>query len=697
MRAPRSGRTAARARPLALLAPALPALASLVLALARPTEAQAQVAPPVVPAVSPAPAPASPAGPPAPPTVGLQVTLAPERAFLVLGSETELMVSVEVSGPGADTLAPTRTFATVGTLEAPRPTGAPGHFAARYLAPAERFPQVALLVVEFGGGAQRLRGLARLSLHGSTDMSLRTSASASVTLRVGEESFGPVVADKQGHVKIPIEVPPGVRIGTARAVDHDGNVKETEVDLQPAPFRRVLIIAPPLLEVGSLVEVAVLALDLSGEAAAPGRLSLRATEGLVHPIGAGGPGEARFLVEVPRRVGAGALALTAAAAGTPLARAELAVPLVAGRPRSVTLSPSLRRLVIGGGAQARIVVSAHDQFGNPTSADRATAAVDGVPSPLRVTAGGLGILIVPPPPFYDGKDRLGVEVTLDQARAHQDIFLTGGSPTTLSLNVREARLVADGRRGTELRARAFDRNGTPTLVPGLSWETPGGRLGAVRMQREGEYIAAFVPERAHDTHREIVAVAAGPTLRAVASVEVAPPPVRLFVGGRFGVVSNLGSVAGPAAFLEVLFPVPRRTGRFVAGVSVGYLRSDQTLTGTSDLASRLEINQVPLLAIARYRFGAASVSELSAGAGAGVSLAGTRLTPDLSNTGAVVLATAWSVALQLDAEASFPLWPGRLIVGARYLWVDFGRTSHGDYVRGNVAGLIGDLGYRMTF
>jgi hypothetical protein len=636
---------------------------------------------------------AAPASPPA----GLQVTVAPQRPFLILGADADVTIDVEASGPGGDALVPTRVFATVGTLEMPRPTGAPGHFTARYLAPDDRFPEVALLVVELGNGSQRLHGVARLPLHGKTEMPLRTSPSAQVTLRVGDQWFGPVAADKQGHVKIPIEVPPGLRVGLARAIDHNGNVKETEVDLQPAPFKRVLIVAPPVLEVGSLVEVAVLALDPFGEPAAPGRLSVHTTEGLVHPMGAGGLGEARFFVEVPRRVGAGVLALTAAAAGTPLGRGELAVPLVAAPPRSLTLSPSLRRLVIGGGAQARIVVSAHDRFGNPTTAERARATVDGVAEPLRFTAGGLGILIVPPPPYYDGKDRISIEVRLDDAVASQDVFLTGGSPTALSLAVREPRLVADGRRATELRARAFDRNGTPTVVPGLSWETPGGRLGAVRMPHEGEYIAEFVPERANDTHSEVVAVTAGPALRAVASVEVAPPPVHVLVGGRFGVYTNFGPVVGPAAFLEALVPVARHTGRFVAGLTAGYLHGDLPVSGPNKSTSRLELDQVPVLAIARYRFGSRASPELSAGAGAGVSIAETRLTPDVTDSASVVEARAWSVALQGDAEATFPLRPGRLVVGARYLWVDLGRTSHGDNVNGNVAGFMGDLGYRMSW
>ena len=441
----------------------------------------------------------------------------------------------------------------------------------------------------------------------------------------------------------------------------------------------------------------MLALDALGEPAAPGRLSLSVSDGLVNPIGPGGPGEARFLVEVPRRVGLGALALTGIAAGSPLARGDVAVPLVAGRSSSLSLSPSLRRLVIGGGAQARVVISAHDRFGNPTSAEHAEAVVDGAPLPVRITAGGLGILIVPPPVIYDGKDRVTVEVTLGEARAREDIFLTGGSPATLSLATRDDRVIADGRRGTELRVRAFDRNGTPTLVPGLSWDTPGGHIKAVRMPREGEYLADFVPDRARDAHRELVAVVAGPTLRATASVDVAPPPVRLLVGGRFGVFSNLGQAAGPVAFAEVLTPVPRRTGRFVAGVAFGYLRDDLTLTSSGQTTSRLAVDQFPVLAVARYRFAAPRFPELAAGAGAGLSIASTRLTPDLTNGNATVDASAWSVALQLDAEAAFPLRPGRLVVGARYLWVDLGRTSHGDYVRGNVAGLMGDLGYRINW
>ena len=43
------------------------------------------------------------------------------------------------------------------------------------------------------------------------------------------------------------------------------------------------------------------------------------------------------------------------------------------------------------------------------------------------------------------------------------------------------------------------------------------------------------------------------------------------------------------------------------------------------------------------------------------------------------------------------LRPGWLGIGVRYLWIDLGRTSSGDVVSGNSAGLVADLGYKITF
>jgi hypothetical protein len=59
--------------------------------------------------------------------------------------------------------------------------------------------------------------------------------------------------------------------------------------------------------------------------------------------------------------------------------------------------------------------------------------------------------------------------------------------------------------------------------------------------------------------------------------------------------------------------------------------------------------------------------------------------------------SAYAPALAAGAEVALTLKPGRLVIGLRYLWCKLGRTSQGDEITGNSAGLIGDIGYRMTF
>jgi hypothetical protein len=677
----------------------------------------------------------------APAPDGVVVTLTPARSYLLLGTDTELAIDVVVTGRDAEGFAPKRALATVGTLEALRPedspplpaapdvaearadagasppggiagggreSGAPAgsgplpsrRFAARYLAPTERFPQVALIVVELTNGIVVARGVLAVPLHGSTEVPLRTNPAAAVTLRIGDRTFGPVTADRQGHVKIPVEVPPGIRMGVARAVDRTGNLRETDVDLQPAPFRRVLIVAPEALEVGSFVEVSVVAVEAAGLPVPAARVSLHASDGLVHPLGAGALGEARFLVEAPRRVGGGALALTAFAAGTPVGRADLAVPLNAGRPEALALSPSTRRLVVGSATSLRVIISAHDQFGNPTSAEGAVALIDGQPAPVEEVPGGQGCVVVPAPPRYIGLEHLIVHVSLGAARADQEIAITGGPPARLTLEVRDARLIADGRRSTELRVRAVDRNGTPTMVPGISWKTPGGRIRRVLVPHEGEYVAEFVPARATESHRQPVAVMASQALRADATLEVAPPPVRVLAAARVGLFSNFSHAVGPAAFFEALMPVRVRGVAFTAGFAIGYLRDDVSTSASASgggVAAHLVADQVPLLALARYRLPSLARPEISFDAAAGLTLASTRLMAAPGPGSFDVEAGAHALALLGGAEAAFPLPPGRVVLGLRYLWISLGETSHGDRLQGNSAGLVADLGYRMAF
>jgi hypothetical protein len=677
---------------------AIGAAVSLLLWAAAPLPAPPPEAPPAKAApIAPVPLPATLAPAPASATLAppsVTVVLRPARPRLRLGTDKDLIVEVEVTGPDARGFEPARALASVGALDLPRATHTPGRFVTSYVPPSERFPQVAILVVELAAGSRRVHARAQIALDGATVVPFHTSPGAAVTMRVGDQTFGPVTADRQGHVDIPIVVPPGVRVGTARAVDHNAAARETAVDLQLPAFPRVLILAPTTLEVAAFAEIAVLGVDPNGQPSAAGGLSLAASDGIVHALGAGVPGEARFLFEAPRRLGGGAVALTATASGAPPARADVAVPLVPGAPARLVLAPSRRQLVVGSGDSAEITLSARDGFGNLTPATTAAVRIDGQAQSGSAGADGVVRLTLAAPAIYAGRDRIAIEASLGALTAAESVRLTGGPPVKLTLEFQTGRVLADGQRGTELRARAVDRNGTPTTVPGLSWETPEGRIRNVSVPRDGEYVAEYVPDAAREPHRQTVAVMASRSLRATAGIEVAPPPVHLVASMRAGLFTNFGSGAGPAAFLEAVRPFEIYGRRLSAGVVAGYLHSD-TLTGFQTSQSvRVVVDQIPVMLVARARRVLSPRVEIAADIAAGMSWADLRLRP---SGGRLIDASALALALGAGGDMSFPLRPGRLVIGLHYLWIELGRTSAGDRIDGNSAGLVGDIGYRMPF
>ncbi len=627
---------------------------------------------------------------------GPRVVVTPVRESLRLGSDADTDVAIDLTGPGAGSYRPIRAVANVGTIEPMRSRG-PGHFLARYVAPAGLVPRVALVVFELGNGAQRVHGWARVALEGSTVFPFRTNSGASVTMRVAGQLFGPVVADKQGHVEIPIVVPPGTQRAEARAVDRSGESRETEVDLHLPPFPRVVLLAPDAVEVGSLSEVAALAVDERGTPQPVAEISLVPSAGLSHPLG-GEPGDARFLFEAPTRAVSATLALTASAAGAVPSRADATVALHPASPDRIEVDCATDRLIVGEPRPVPITISARDRYGNRTPLGAASVVVDGRPQPVEVGPSGLASFGLTAPARYQGRDRLDIVVQAGGARTTRSLRVTGGAPAALTIRVAPGRVVADGRRGTELQVQAIDRNGTPTSVPGLSWETPEGRIRGVRVPRDGEYLAEYVPDRTREAHGELVAVMASESVRAETLVDVTPPPIRVLAAVRAGLATSFGPSVGPAVFLEALAPLRLTRIRLFAGVSAGYLRGDVTGRGVQGTgSSHLETNQVPLLAVGRAGLSSESGFELAAELVAGWSWAWVRITASPAGIPLADVATANAPALGSGLHLTYPLRPGRLVMGLRYLWIDLGQTSLGDRVEGNSAGMVADLGYEMTF
>ena len=628
-----------------------------------------------------------------------RVSVQPERAALMLGSDTAVGLTIDVSGFPPGSAPVVRVLTNVGSADPPAPGGVPGRFVTRYLPPADRFPQVALIVIEASAADRAARAVLRLPMAAATEMPFRTDPRAQVTLRVADRVFGPVTADATGRLKLPIVVAPGVGIGLARAVDQFGNLNETIVDLQPTPYPRAVILAPPRLEVGTFAPFSVFATEPRGDAAPAQQIQLRPSRGQVHPVETGPDGEARFLYEVPNSVDT--VTFEASKSGDPSGSAQVTRALEPGPAHRLTLASTTNWLVLGSGESARLNLAAEDRFGNPVPCRDAILRADGTPLPVIVSPEGESSAMLRVPDRFDGRESVVVEAALGQARAHAEVLLSGGPPARLKLDVSTPTVVADGQRNVEVRVSAFDGNGAPTMVSGISWEVSGGRLGNVRKPRVGTYIAEFIPQRASVPYNQKLAVMASHDLRASAVVHIEPPRPRLVVTARAAFFSNLGSASGPAAFIDAVTPFAGRLEHAAAGISLGYLHDDLTTrsmatgSASSTQSTRIEINQFPLMGIARYRL-PLGAAEIHLRGGLGISLASTRLTPP-PETGPPALAGAHALAVEGGAEGAFALAPGQLVAGLRYLWIELGRTSHDDDIRGNSAGLIADLGYRLSF
>lgn len=354
------------------------------------------------------------------PSVGARpsVTVSLADPSPVIGVTGETLLRIEVTDAPETPMAIPRVLCSVGQVEDLGREG-PTTFTGRYILPASRYPQPAILVAEFVSHAQSLRGMTSIRLRAATTRSLHTDPGAQVTLRVGERSFGPQTAQADGMVHIPVVVSPGVQFSTARSVNQYGKATEQILDWHVPYAQRVLVAAPSVLVAGTMAEVAVYAVDPSGRPASGSDLILRTNDAKIQPLGSKLPGEARFLVRAPAILREKSLRLEAQLKGQSTTRVAARIALVPAPAAGLTLEPEASHL--GRGASLRVFLGAADAFGNPVDAGRADVLVDGKIAQVTARSDGEPMVVVSSPGPVGSRDAIIVEGVLDQAHTFRRI------------------------------------------------------------------------------------------------------------------------------------------------------------------------------------------------------------------------------------------------------------------------------------
>jgi hypothetical protein len=392
---------------------------------AKISESRAPAAPAQVPATVALSPPAKPTaremhGESLPSTPRVSLSLA--TASPVLGIEDESELRIVVTGAFASPLHFPRILCSTGRVEDMVREG-PTSFSARFLLPASRFPQPAIVVADFSHDSLILRGALAVRLRAAASPAFLTDPGSKVTVKVGDKEFGPVVAPADGNVHVPVVVPPGINFAIARSVNHQGNASQQILDLKIPPAPRALVVAPEKLPAGSATEIAVLAVEPSGRLVDASTITLASTGPRPQPLGSLAPGEARFLVRAPASLQDPTFHLMASLRGQPDVSAEADVVLSSAATAQVLLQPEATRLDGVPLRSLRVFLSSQDAFGNPTDVGEAVVLVDGQPASPQATEDGRVMLLVRPPALLASRETMDVEAVLDNGHAIEHISL----------------------------------------------------------------------------------------------------------------------------------------------------------------------------------------------------------------------------------------------------------------------------------
>jgi len=528
----------------------------------------------------------------------LAVALSAEPALIRLGADARAVLRVESAEKPA-------ISASVGRVESLRQSGN-GAWEAQYIPPEDALPQVAIVTAVAADEAAFIA----IPLWGEGDAVVKTRPRGRISVEIGEQTFGPVVADDHGEAVVPVVVPPGVQEA------HHG---KRVIALHVPPSRTIhLALGRAVVEAdrAQTVPVFVAAVTARGEprpgasvrlAASRGELSAlhEASKGLYVAwlaLAPGRPGEARItaaLDDAPQFVAAGSL------------------PLRGGAARQIDISADRAR-IDADEPTARLHVSGRDAAGNPCGEDLSFEATAG-DLVAKASAPGEWEVTLTLPPAFGGRESVEVRARSSQASASKTLPLVAGAPQTAAFERGSASVVADGASRLRLRVDLRDRYGNP--VRGLRPELSAGEGSAELEEREGALYAAYRPPVLETRSGTTLALRAG-SLEGRAQLTLLPNVKALAIGAKAGVLSNFSGFSAPLIGVEAALRTARFGPQLALSLGADYARRSQTelvASGAGQLAadSRLDLLVVHLSATWRQPFGDKNILSLGAGPCAG--------------------------------------------------------------------------------
>jgi hypothetical protein len=485
---------------------------------------------------------------PAPPASGGALHLSAEPQRLLLGRDSAADLRIATPADVEDV----SLSASAGRIDGLRRV--PGGFVARYRAPADRVPQVAIVAALGRSPHGTEHGWLAIPLFGQGDARVRTTPGQEITLEIGDQSFGPRRAGADGIAVIPVVVPPGVREAHHGFKPIDLHVPETQ--LLHAVLDRGTVLADRQERVRVLAYVvAPHGAARRGDAPVfePSRGSVSAVE--KEP----GAVEATWTLS-PGRAGEERLSVRLQASA--VSRTVLRLETVAGQPAVVAVSFDRDALVADAADRVTVTARALDAAGNPVPATLTLAAEGAELADVRPRAPGELEARVLAGPSFGGRSQVRVTASAEGIgiSGARVLPLRPGEPAVARFENVAGTLRGDGARASVLRVAVADRHGNPVDAP-PAVTAERGKVLDVAAAAPGAFDVRYVAPVVSAPTREVLVATvadvkafAGPLLLAPAPAWQVSPDVGLladlkgrFTGWRAGVTLDT-----PAEWANVL-------------------------------------------------------------------------------------------------------------------------------------------------
>jgi hypothetical protein len=598
---------------------------------------------------------------------------------VLLGKDREAEVRIELE-PSATGL---ELFVSRGEL-GPLTQVGPGAFRATYVPPRQKLPLVVILSALARGPQGVLDGWTVLPLWGQGEAEVRTRAGAPVTLRVGPETYGPILADaRTGIARIPVAVPPGV---------HEAffGRKRIHLGVPPQPFVHAIMERRELqADREESVNVRVYVVKPEGGTQRSGSFTFSASRGAVGaPVEVGrGVSVARWTVPPGP---AGTLELKGSVPGERRASFGVRVEAVAGPARSFEMRVDREELVASEEARVTVVVSARDGIGNPAKARLRLESERGEGVALTERRPGEYVGVLGITPGFGGRERLELRLLAEGGSAPlltRTVALRAGTPARVTVEPLQPFLVADGRAEVSWRIAVADRFGNPVPEPWPQAVAADGPPITLVSRETGTYELRYVPPPARVDHLSELNVRVGEALGR-GSVSLLHRRSVLLVGPRVGMVTNFADVLAPSAGVRLELwparPLPDlgllldtgylRLARTGGDAVPGFTGRDEWLDGTLAVALRSSLGR-----------------GFEGWVAAGPSLVRVRGSSRLGE-GPPLEEAAWVFGAQAVVGVGFPLGPGQPFLEASFRWFDDPALR---VLRGALSGVGLHLGYRL--